>query len=153
MSKKSNRKIGKKKLRPGSTRDVHQQRVPAGSPPVSKNPDSAEQDSSLMIGAETRAAEAVTTLWVLSTLATFASLIGTLTFAIINAAVGQQEEQISALGMLPQWFVMVGAITGFIGLIANFLTIRLRNHQAPFVVKLMSGMICGLGLAVGLFVK
>ena len=106
-----------------------------------------------MIGAETRAAEAVTTLWVLSTLATFASLIGTLTFAIINAAVGQQEEQISALGMLPQWFVMVGAITGFIGLIANFLTIRLRNHQAPFVVKLMSGMICGLGLAVGLFVK
>ena len=58
-----------------------------------------------------------------------------------------------ALELLPQWFIMVGAITGFVGLMGNFLSTRLRNFQAPFVVKLMSGMICGLGLAIGLFIK
>lgn len=112
-----------------------------------------DHDPALMLGSETRAAEAVTVLWVLSTLATFASLIGTLTFAMINAFLEKQEETSSALEMLPQWFIMVGAITGFCGLLANFLTTRLRNHQAPYVVKLLSGMVCGLGLAVGLFVK
>ncbi|MEC9097033.1 MAG: hypothetical protein VX776_10395 [Planctomycetota bacterium] len=152
MSKKSNRKNGKKKLRPGSTREVRQQRVRAESP-SSRESASEEQDSALMIGAETRAAEAVTTLWVLSTLATGASLLGTFVFALINAALDEQQDPIPALEMLPQWFIMVGAITGFVGLMASFLTTRLRNYQAPFVVKLMSGMVCGLGLAVGLFVK
>ena len=153
MSKKSNRKRGKKKLRPGSTRDAHQQRVRSESSSRGKEPDSKEQDPALMIGTETRAAEAVTTLWVLSTLATGASLLGTLIFALINAWMGEQEQPSLALEMLPQWFIMVGAITGFVGLMANFLTTRLRSFQAPFVVKLMAGMICGLGLAVGLFVK
>ena len=153
MSKKSNRKRRQKKRRPGSTRNVRQQRARSESSSRAKEPDSQEQDPALMIGSETRAAEAVTTLWVLSTLATGASLLGTLTFALINAWIGEQEPRSLALEMLPQWFIMVGAITGFVGVIANFLTTRLRNFQAPFVVKLMAGMICGLGLAVGLFVK
>ncbi|MEL0096007.1 MAG: hypothetical protein VW875_09210 [Planctomycetaceae bacterium] len=153
MSKKSNRKRGKKKLRPGSTRDVHQQRIRSESSSRAKDPEPQEQDPALMIGAETRAAEAVTTLWVLSTLATGASLLGTLIFALINVWMGEQEQPSLALEMLPQWFIMVGAITGFVGLMANFLTTRLRSFQAPFVVKLMAGMICALGLAVGLFVK
>ena len=84
MSKKSNRKRGKKKLRPGSTRDAHQQRVRSESSSRAKDPEPQEQDPALMIGAETRAAEAVTTLWVLSTLATGASLLGTLIFALIT---------------------------------------------------------------------
>ena len=152
MSKKSNRKSGKKKLRRGSSRDVHQQRVRPVSH-SSKESDVQEQDPALMLGQETRAAEAVTTLWVLSTLATGASLIGTLFFAILNAFMEKQEEPSMALELLPQWFIMVGAITGFVGLMGNFLSTRFRNFQAPFVVKLMSGMICGLGLAIGLFIK
>ena len=91
MSKKSNRKSGKKKLRRGSSRDVHQQRVRPVSH-SSKESDVQEQDPALMLGQETRAAEAVTTLWVLSTLATGASLIGTLFFAILNAFMAKQEE-------------------------------------------------------------
>ena len=153
MSKKSDRKRRQKKRRPGSTRNVRQQRASSESSARAKEPDSQEHDPALMIGAETRAAEAVTTLWVLSTLATGASLLGTLIFTLINAWMGEQEQPSLALEMLPQWFIMVGAITGFVGLMANFLTTRLRSFQAPFVVKLMAGMICGLGLAVGLFVK
>ena len=152
MSKKSNRKSGKKKLRSGSSRDVHQQRVRMASPST-KESDAQEQDPALMLGGETRAAEAVTTLWVLSTLATGASLAGTLFFAILNAFMEKQEQTSLALEMLPQWFIMVGAITGFLGLMGNFLATRFRHFQAPFVVKLMSGMICALGLAIGLFMK
>ncbi|MBK94394.1 MAG: hypothetical protein CMJ79_13595 [Planctomycetaceae bacterium] len=152
MSRKSNRKRGKQKLRPGSTRDANQKRVRS----VKREDDAVSEEGrnpDLMQGTETRAAEAVTTLWVLSTLATFASLLGALTFSIINAAMGEPEPTPGAMQMLPQWFIMVGSITGFCGLLANFLTIRLRDQQAPHVVKLLSGMICGLGLAVGLFVK
>lgn len=151
MSSKSNGKRGKKKLRPGSTREAFQNRV---QPQQRVKSDSDEErDPGLMLGPETRAAEAVTVMWVLSTLGTLVSLLGALLFSIVDAARETTEETVDMLHMLPQWFIMVGAITGLCGLLTNFLTTALRNHQAPFVVKLISGMLCGLGLAVGLFVK
>ncbi|MEC7564690.1 MAG: hypothetical protein VX738_03310 [Planctomycetota bacterium] len=105
----------------------------------------------LLPGEETRAAEAVTVMWVLCTLATAASLIGTVTFAGVNAVLGEPDTESQVMQMLPQWFVMVGAITGFFGLIMNTLTQRFRNFSAPTIVRLVSAVICFVALGVGLF--
>ena len=105
----------------------------------------------LLPGQETRAAEAVTVMWVLCTLATAASLIGTVTFAGVNAVLGEPDTEDQMMKMLPQWFIMVGAITGCFGLIMNTLTHRFRNFTAPTIVRLVSAVICAVALGVGLF--
>ena len=105
----------------------------------------------LLPGQETRAAESATVVWVLCTLATAASLMGTVTFAMINAAMGEPDDGGEMMQMLPKWFMMVGALTGIIGLIGNVLTHRWRNHKAPSIVRTISAIVCAIALGVGLW--
>jgi hypothetical protein len=104
----------------------------------------------LLPGQETRAAESATVVWVLCTLATAASLMGTVTFAMINAAMGEPDGG-EMMQMLPKWFMMVGALTGIIGLIGNALTQRWRNHKAPSIVRYISAIVCAVAVGVGLW--
>ncbi|MBT3889879.1 MAG: hypothetical protein HOA14_07190 [Planctomycetaceae bacterium] len=103
----------------------------------------------LLPGQETRAAESATVVWVLCTLATAASLMGTVTFAIINAALGAPADNGRMMQMLPQWFMAVGVLTGIIGLIGNTLTQRWRNHKAPSIVRFVSAIVCAIAVGIG----
>jgi hypothetical protein len=103
----------------------------------------------LLPGQETRAAESATVVWVLCTLATAASLMGTVTFAMINAALGAPDDSGKMMQMLPQWFMAVGVLTGIIGLIGNTLTQRWRNHKAPTIVRFVSAIVCAIAVGVG----
>ncbi len=103
----------------------------------------------LLPGQETRAAESATVVWVLCTLATAASLMGTVTFAMINAALGAPDDSGKMMQMLPQWFMAVGVLTGIIGLIGNTLTQRWRNHKAPSIVRFVSAIVCAIAVGVG----
>ena len=103
----------------------------------------------LLPGQETRAAESATVVWVLCTLATAASLMGTVTFAMINVAMGEPAEGGEMMQMLPKWFMMVGALSGIIGLIGNTLTQRWRNHKAPSIVRFVSAIVCATAVGVG----
>jgi hypothetical protein len=105
----------------------------------------------LLPGQETRAAESATVVWVLCTLATAASLMGTVTFAMITAAMGEPAEGGEMMQMLPRWFMLVGTLTGIIGLIGNTLTQRWRNHKAPLIVRFVSAIVCAVAVCVGLF--
>lgn len=105
----------------------------------------------LLPGQETRAAESATVVWVLCTLATAASLMGTVTFAMINVAMGEPAEGGEMMQMLPKWFMMVGALSGIIGLIGNTLTQRWRNHKAPSIVRFVSAIVCAVAVGVGLW--
>ena len=105
----------------------------------------------LLPGQETRAAESATVVWVLCTLATAASLMGTVTFAMINAAMGEPDAGGEMMQMLPKWFMMVGTLTGIIGLIGNALTQRWRNHKAPSIVRYISAIVCAVAVGVGLW--
>jgi len=105
----------------------------------------------LLPGQETRAAESATVVWVLCTLATAASLMGTVTFAMITAAMGEPAEGGEMMQMLPKWFMLVGTLTGIIGLIGNTLTHRWRNHKAPLIVRFVSAIVCAVAVCVGLF--
>jgi hypothetical protein len=105
----------------------------------------------LLPGQETRAAESVTVVWVLCTLATAASLMGTVTFAMINAAMGEPAAAGEMTQLLPKWFMMVGVLTGIIGLIGNTLTQRWRNHKAPSIVRFISAIVCAVAVGVGLW--
>ncbi|HIN55108.1 MAG TPA: hypothetical protein EYM79_12425 [Planctomycetes bacterium] len=105
----------------------------------------------LLLGQETRAAESATVVWVLCTLATAASLMGTVTFAMITAAMGEPAEGGEMMQMLPKWFMLVGTLTGIIGLIGNTLTQRWRNHKAPLIVRFVSAIVCAVAVCVGLF--
>jgi hypothetical protein len=102
----------------------------------------------LLPGQETRAAESATVVWVLCTLATAASLMGTVTFAMINAAMGEPDAGGDMMQMLPNWFMLVGALTGIIGLIGNVLTQRWRNYKAPSIVRYISAIVCAVAVAV-----
>jgi|TARA_B110000495_G_C22930752_1_gene544075 hypothetical protein len=105
----------------------------------------------LLPGQETRAAESATVVWVLCTLATAASLMGTVTFAMINVAMGEPTAGGEMMQMLPKWFMMVGALSGIIGLIGNTLTQRWRNHKAPSIVRFVSAIVCAVAVGVGLW--
>ena len=105
----------------------------------------------LLPGQETRAAESATVVWVLCTLATAASLMGTVTFAMINAAMGEPDAGGEMMQMLPKRFMMVGTLTGIIGLIGNALTQRWRNHKAPPIVRYISAIVCAVAVGVGLW--
>jgi hypothetical protein len=145
MSKKKRKKkrsASQKKLRSARPQTTIRTRT------VAKSDDVALE---LLPGQETRAAEAATVIWVLCTLATAASLMGTITFAMINAAMGEPAESGKIMQMLPNWFMMVGTLTGIIGLIGNTLTQRWRNHKAPSIVRFVSAIVCAVAVGVGLW--
>jgi len=144
MSKKKRKKrnASQNKSRPARSTKTMRTRTVA-------NSDNAPLE--LLPGQETRAAESVTVVWVLCTLATTASLMGTVTFAMINAALGEPTAGEEMMQMLPKWFMMVGALTGIIGLIGNTLTQRWRNHKAPSIVRFVSAIVCAIAVGVGLW--
>ena len=143
--------MSKKQRRKRRRANRENARAEAPNPVHTRSVDGSTGTVDLLPGQETRAAEAVTVIWVLCTLATAASLIGTVTFAGVNAVFGEPDTGASLMQMLAQWFVMVGAITGFFGLIMNTLTQRFRNFTAPTIVRLVSAVICAVALGVGLF--
>ena len=144
MSKKKQKKrtASQNKSRPTRSRTTMRTRTVA-------NRDDAPLE--LLPGQETRAAESATVVWVLCTLATAASLMGTVTFAMITAAMGEPAEGGEMIQMLPKWFMMVGVLTGIIGLIGNTLTQRWRNHKAPSIVRFVSAIVCAVAVGVGLW--
>jgi|TARA_B110000467_G_C18230137_1_gene428206 hypothetical protein len=143
MSKKKRKKkrdASQNKSRPTRSQETMRTRT------VAKSDDAPLE---LLPGQETRAAESATVVWVLCTLATAASLMGTVTFAMINAAMGEPTEGGEMMHMLPQWFMIVGVLLGIIGLIGNTLTQRWRNHKAPSIVRFVSAIVCATAVGVG----
>ena len=70
---------------------------------------------------------------------------------MINVAMGEPAEGGEMMLMLPKWFMMVGALSGIIGLIGNTLTQRWRNHKAPSIVRFVSAIVCAVAVGVGLW--
>lgn len=89
---------------------------------------------------ESRAAEAVTVAWMLSTLATFAAeLAAGAAWAVVGPAVDDQLA--SPLSGLPRLLLLIAAVTGSVSLLLAPITYRVRLVSPPRAITIIAVLV------------
>jgi hypothetical protein len=89
---------------------------------------------------ESRAAEAVTVAWMLSTLATFAAeLAAVAAWAVVGPAVDDQLA--SPLSVLPRLLLLIAAVAGSVSLLLAPITYRVRLVSPPRAITIIAVLV------------
>ena len=91
---------------------------------------------------ETRKADILTLVWVLCVAASLMALVGSLGFLVIIRAV--DWEWSDAFQMLPHLILVVGNVTGILGLVLTWVVHKVRHVPAPSSMIWLAVLFCSL---------
>ncbi len=100
---------------------------------------------------ESRAAEAVTVAWMLTTLATLVAEVGGVIGWLLLVSAADPQKLARSVAVLPGLILYIGLITGIIGLVLAPVAHRIRRVPPPTSVTVVA-VVIALSPAVTIFV-